>query len=63
MFGITTDLWTNDVTSTLYVTITLRVIDSNWELQSIILATLPMFEEKMAINNKSLITKVFHDFF
>lgn len=35
MFGITTDLWTNDATSTSHVTITLHFIDSNWDLQSV----------------------------
>jgi hypothetical protein len=55
-------IFDDDATLTSYITITLHFTDSNWDLESKILATLPMFEEKTAVNIKTVATKVLHHF-
>ncbi len=62
IFGVTTDLWTHDATSTSYITVTLHYVDKNWILNARILSTRPMFEDKTAANIKSVVTEILHDF-
>jgi len=34
--GITSDMWTHELTSTPYITVTAHFIDDNWELQAVV---------------------------
>ena len=48
-FSATTDLWTSRATHP-YLSYTVHFLDSNWELQSICLETIPLFTDHTGKN-------------
>ncbi len=52
IFGVTTDMWTHEQTTTPYITVTLHFIDSDWNLHCRILATRSLKEKHTAANIK-----------
>jgi hypothetical protein len=60
--GLTTDAWTNEMTTAQYVTITLHFIDRNWKTNSVIAATREDDERHTAENIKKLVRDVLDEY-
>ena len=58
--GITSDLWTHEVTSRAYITVTAHYINSDWKLCAVVLATREMENSKTAVNIRGTLWHAMH---
>jgi len=60
--GLTTDAWTNELTSMQYITVTIHFLDRNWKMNSLILATREADERHTADNVRKFIRKILDEY-